>query len=59
MVFRDSKFDPNYTPFGSIEKGLDVLEKIAKNDTKVGDTGAKDVPKKTVTIKKVTISTTP
>jgi peptidyl-prolyl cis-trans isomerase B (cyclophilin B) len=59
MVFRDSKFEPNYTPFGTIEKGLDVLEKIAKNDTKVGETGSKDVPKKTVTIKKVTISTTP
>jgi peptidyl-prolyl cis-trans isomerase B (cyclophilin B) len=59
MVFRDSQFDPNYTPFGTIEKGLDVLEKIAKADTVVGATGAKDVPKKTVMIKKVTISTTP
>jgi peptidyl-prolyl cis-trans isomerase B (cyclophilin B) len=59
MVFRDSKFDPNYTPFGTIEKGLDVLEKIAKNDTVVGPNGSKDAPKKTVTIKKVTISTTP
>jgi peptidyl-prolyl cis-trans isomerase B (cyclophilin B) len=59
MVFRDSKFDPNYTPFGTIVKGLDVLEKIAKNDTVVGPNGSKDVPKKKVTIKKVTISTTP
>jgi peptidyl-prolyl cis-trans isomerase B (cyclophilin B) len=29
LVYEDSALPPNYTPFGKITKGLDVLEKIA------------------------------
>ena len=29
LVYEDSELPPNYTPFGKITKGLDVLEKVA------------------------------
>jgi peptidyl-prolyl cis-trans isomerase B (cyclophilin B) len=29
LVYKDTQLDPNYTPFGTITKGLDVLEKVA------------------------------
>jgi peptidyl-prolyl cis-trans isomerase B (cyclophilin B) len=53
MVYGDSSFPPNYTPFGQITAGQDVLEKIAKG----GVTGeSKDKPKTKVEIKSVTVS---
>jgi peptidyl-prolyl cis-trans isomerase B (cyclophilin B) len=53
MVYGDSSFPPNYTPFGQITAGQDVLEKIAKG----GVTGeSKDQPKTKVEIKSVTVS---
>ncbi|MER7396683.1 peptidylprolyl isomerase [Streptomyces sp. NPDC000151] len=30
LVFQDSQLPPNYTPFGTITQGMDVLKKIAK-----------------------------
>lgn len=33
LVFGDSQLPPNYTPFGMITDGLDVLDKIAKGGT--------------------------
>jgi peptidyl-prolyl cis-trans isomerase B (cyclophilin B) len=30
LVYKDTQLDPNYTPFGTITKGLDLLEKVAK-----------------------------
>jgi peptidyl-prolyl cis-trans isomerase B (cyclophilin B) len=57
LVYKDTQLDPNYTPFGTIIKGLDVLEKItAGGSTPEGDgkpkisttiIKAKAVPKKT------------
>jgi peptidyl-prolyl cis-trans isomerase B (cyclophilin B) len=29
LVYKDSPLDPNYTPFGTITTGLDILQKIA------------------------------
>ena len=26
LVYKDTQLDPNYTPFGTITKGLDILE---------------------------------
>ena len=53
MVYGDSTFPPNYTPFGQITAGQDVLEKIAKG----GVTGeSKDKPKTKVEVKTVTVS---
>jgi peptidyl-prolyl cis-trans isomerase B (cyclophilin B) len=60
MMFKDSSFDPNYTPFGKILSGVDVIEKIAKGGVDTNpDTGQNDVPKTKTTITKVTISSTP
>ncbi len=57
LVYKDTQLDPNYTPFGTITKGLDVLEKIAAGgSTPEGDgkpkiattiIKAKAVPKQT------------
>jgi peptidyl-prolyl cis-trans isomerase B (cyclophilin B) len=60
MMFKDSSFDPNYTPFGHILSGVDVIEKIAKGGTQLNpQTQQNDVPKTKTTIIKVTISSTP
>ena len=60
MMFKDSSFDPNYTPFGHILSGVDVIEKIAKGGTQLNPmTQQNDVPKTKTTITKVTISSTP
>jgi peptidyl-prolyl cis-trans isomerase B (cyclophilin B) len=29
LVYKDTQLDPNYTPFGTITKGLDILAKVA------------------------------
>jgi peptidyl-prolyl cis-trans isomerase B (cyclophilin B) len=53
LVYKDSPLPPNYTPFGTITKGLDVLDKVAKAGTSgpSGD-GAPTTP---VKITKVTL----
>jgi peptidyl-prolyl cis-trans isomerase B (cyclophilin B) len=50
FVFQDSKFSPNYTPFGRVISGLDVLDAIAAAGT---STGQSDGPP----LKPVTINT--
>lgn len=53
MVYSDSGFDPNYTPFGRITSGLDILEQIAAG----GVTGENnDIPVTEVEIQSVTIT---
>jgi len=61
MMFKDSSFDPNYTPFGRILAGVDVLEAIAKGGTDPNpqNPDVSDVPKTKTTIEKITVSTTP
>ena len=60
MMFDDSDFPPQYTPFGKIISGIEVLTEIAKAGTKVSEeTGADDVPAKKVTINTVTITKEP
>jgi peptidyl-prolyl cis-trans isomerase B (cyclophilin B) len=29
LVFKDTQLDPNYTPFGTITRGLEILDKVA------------------------------
>ena len=29
LVYKDTTLDPNYTPFGTITKGLDIIDKVA------------------------------
>ncbi len=51
LVYGDSTLPPNYTPFGTITKGLDVLDKVAEAGSD-GSNGAGDgKPKLPVTIK--------
>ncbi|WP_067468687.1 peptidylprolyl isomerase [Actinomadura macra] len=52
MVYADSQLQPDYTVFGKITKGMDVLEKIAKAGS---DPKGDGKPKKKVTIQDVTI----
>ncbi|MFD0903572.1 peptidylprolyl isomerase [Actinomadura sediminis] len=52
MVYDDSQLQPDYTVFGKITKGMDVLEKIAAAGSEPEGDGA---PKKKVTIEDVTI----
>jgi len=48
LVYKDSKLPPNYTPFGTITKGLDVIDEVAK----AGSTPVNDgKPNTSVTIK--------
>lgn len=52
MVYADSGFNPAYTPFGRITKGLDILAKVAEG----GVTGpSQDQPKTEVVIEDVEI----
>ena len=56
LVYGDIGLTPDYTPFGTITKGLDILDKVNKAgviDDPGDGTGA---PKETVEIKDVTIS---
>lgn len=48
FVFKDSKFSPNYTPFGRVISGLDVLDAIAAAGTSTGQSDG--APKNPVTI---------
>lgn len=53
FVFKDSQFSPNYTPFGTVISGLEVLDAIAAEGT---DNGKSDgAPKKTVTLSSVRV----
>lgn len=54
FVFKDSQFAPNYTPFGRVISGLNVLAAIAANGTSNG--GTDGAPAKPVTINTLTVS---
>lgn len=54
LVYKDSKLAPNYTPFGTIKGGQDVLAKIAAAGESAG-TGD-GAPNATVVIDKATVS---
>ncbi|WP_021593388.1 peptidylprolyl isomerase [Actinomadura welshii] len=53
MVYKDSQLQPDYTVFGKITKGLDVLQKVAKAGS---DPKGDGKPKKKVEIQDVTIA---
>ncbi len=52
-----SRLPKNYTIFGKLTSGLDVLDKIASVPVKPGATGEPSSPTQDVVIKKVTIQT--
>ncbi|MCA2181935.1 peptidylprolyl isomerase [Nonomuraea glycinis] len=56
LVYGDIGLTPDYTPVGTITKGLDILDKVNKAGV-IGDSGdGTGAPKETVEIKDVTIS---
>lgn len=55
LVYQDSQLPPEYTPFGTITTGLDVLDAIAKAGIERGEDGA---PKQAVIIEKLTVQRT-
>jgi cyclophilin family peptidyl-prolyl cis-trans isomerase len=55
IVQKDYPLPPNYTIFGQLTDGLDVLDKIATTPTGPG-AGGPDTPKTPITINSITIS---
>jgi len=59
LVFKDSTLGPDYTPFGTITSGLDILQKVANAGTSCTYSGAGGgAPKEKVVINSVTIKQT-
>lgn len=55
IVYGDSELPPNYTVFGKITSGMDIIESVAKAGVK-GSGSSDGPPKKAVTIQDVTIT---
>jgi peptidyl-prolyl cis-trans isomerase B (cyclophilin B) len=56
LVYKDSEIDPNYTVFGTITSGLDVLDKIADGGTDDNNGPGDGRPKLDVTIRSAKIT---
>ncbi len=57
IVFGDTGLSPDYTPFGTVTKGLEILDKVAKKGVVEGAMGdGTGAPKQPVEIKDVTIT---
>jgi peptidyl-prolyl cis-trans isomerase B (cyclophilin B) len=54
LVFTDTQLPPNYTPFGTITSGLDVLTKVAAGG--VNSPSGDGAPKLPVQLQKVTVA---
>lgn len=55
IVHKDYQLPPNYTIFGIVTDGLDVLDKIATTPTGPGR-GGPDTPRTPITINSITVS---
>ena len=55
LVFADSELPPDYTPFGTITEGMDVLKKIAKAGSTPDPRTRNTPPNATVMIDKATV----
>jgi peptidyl-prolyl cis-trans isomerase B (cyclophilin B) len=59
LVYKNSTLGPDYTPFGTITSGLDILQKVANAGTTCTYSGPGDgAPKEKVIINSVTIKQT-
>ncbi|MEV0621071.1 peptidylprolyl isomerase [Nonomuraea sp. NPDC050404] len=56
LVYGDIGLTPDYTPVGTITKGLDILDKVNKAGVIQGGQDGTGAPKETVEIKDVTIA---
>ncbi|MFF4418844.1 peptidylprolyl isomerase [Streptosporangium sp. NPDC001559] len=56
IVYGDAQLPPDYTPFGTVTKGLDILDKVNKAGVITPGPDGTGAPKETVEIKDVTMS---
>jgi peptidyl-prolyl cis-trans isomerase B (cyclophilin B) len=56
LVYKDSPLAPSYTPFGTITKGLDILQAISTQGSDNSNGTGDGKPKESVTIQSVSIS---
>ena len=56
LVYKDSPLSPNYTPWGTITKGLDILQSIAAQGSDNSNSSGDGKPKQPVTITSVGIA---
>jgi peptidyl-prolyl cis-trans isomerase B (cyclophilin B) len=56
LVGKDSTLAPSYTPWGTITKGLDILQTIGNAGAQAADSTGNTAPKDATTIEKVTVS---
>jgi peptidyl-prolyl cis-trans isomerase B (cyclophilin B) len=55
LVYKNSTLQPNYTPFGTIVSGLNIIQKVAKGGTDNSNAAGDGHPKDKVNIESVTI----
>jgi peptidyl-prolyl cis-trans isomerase B (cyclophilin B) len=58
LVFKDTTLGPDYTPFGTITSGLNILQNVAKAGTSCTYSAGGGVPKEKVIIDSVSIKKT-
>jgi peptidyl-prolyl cis-trans isomerase B (cyclophilin B) len=58
LVFKNTTLGPDYTPFGTITSGLDILQNVAKAGTSCTYSAGGGVPKDKVVIDSVSINKT-
>ncbi|MFF3271136.1 peptidylprolyl isomerase [Streptomyces chrestomyceticus] len=58
LVYQDSKLPPNYTPFGTVTEGMDVLKKIAGAGSTPDPSTGNTAPNATVVIDRATVTKT-
>ncbi|MET9291906.1 peptidylprolyl isomerase [Streptomyces sp. NPDC003077] len=56
LVYENSQLPPNYTPFGTITKGMDVLKKIAAAGSTLDPSTGNTAPNATVVIDKAVVT---
>lgn len=54
IVYKEGGLQPDYTPFGTVVEGLDIVDDVAKAGVGGGEGG--ETPKRDVVVKKVTVS---
>ncbi|WP_307844328.1 peptidylprolyl isomerase [Actinospica acidithermotolerans] len=56
LVYKDSPLAPSYTPWGTITKGMDILQSVAAKGSNNANGTGDGAPKESVQIEKVAIS---
>ncbi|MFJ2029698.1 peptidylprolyl isomerase [Streptosporangium sp. NPDC087985] len=56
IVYGDAQLSPDYTPFGTVTKGMEILDKVNKGGVITPGPDGTGAPKETVEIKNVTMS---